>query len=80
MVQDGLGSSGMVSLISLSYSMPVFSANSFGLFVYNTNKYYEKTLESATKNLKVDILPTNICIGIYFDPVPSNRLYYLIST
>ena len=34
MVQDGPGSSGMVSLISLSYSMPVFSANSFGLFIY----------------------------------------------
>ena len=32
MVQDGLGSSEMVSLISLSYSMLVFSANSFGLF------------------------------------------------
>ena len=32
-IQDGPGSSGMVSLISLSYSMPVFSANSFGLFI-----------------------------------------------
>ena len=33
MVRDGPGWSGMVSLISLSYSMPVFSANSFGLFL-----------------------------------------------
>ena len=34
------GSSRMVSLISLSYSMPVFSANSFGLFFLLLPKWH----------------------------------------
>ena len=42
MVQDGPGSFGMVSLISFSYSMPVFSANSFGLFIWIIIKKYYK--------------------------------------